>query len=493
MPATESAIVAKIYRADGSILDVSDHVYQYQGSQSVKSIGSWTLALPLRYKGKPLLEQTRGGDLVEIGFLAQPNPTKGARYYTRTLGILNQPDVRQATTRDGVQQVAILSGRSLAGWLSNETINYYLAAVLSGDAKRVLGAGGVDNGFQTAVALKNLDQALAAYLERVLFRIIGVQRPQGNIDKLLGYGITTLEGTGAYYQMWANFEGTPWGFLETYSDRPLHELYAVTLPLSKFQQMTRPTREGKQWYVNTPRAWGEDRAVPALIVRPSPFPYALPGGGGSLGDWPALPLHDFTAEGLQAGPNTSMGSYNTDKSVNVFYIYPSTLNVSDVVVKTFAPVIIHEAKYRRHGYKPLTFPTQLWANNAKKEDAPEYFRRLNWRVAGQNNRLDEMLDVTLSGRFMPWVLPGERARFWGYLGDEQSEMEGYIEAVTDVWSPNGERSTQVQVTRGLPKNLYQTPSYFANGLSEYVPVKATDKDTGRTVIAFPQRTIDRSP
>lgn len=190
-------------------------------------------------------------------------------------------------------------------------------------------------------------------------------------------------------------------------------------------------------------------------------------------------------------PNQSLGFTDTDKCVNVIYIYPSTLNVSEVVVKTFAPVIINEEKYNRHGYKPLTFPTQLWTSDARKSDTPEYFRSLNWRVAGQQNRLDEMLEANLAGRFMPWILPGERARFISPL-DGLTELEGYIEAVNDVWSPSGERTTQLTITRALPKQLYQTPAYFAHGLYEYVPLKATDKDTGRTVVAAPGRTIDVS-
>lgn len=466
MASSQSAIVAKIYRADGSTLEVSDWVQQWQCTQSVSGIATWSLALPLSLGGRPLLEQCQIGDLLEVGFYAER--AGRVEYFTRMVGEIQVADQQQAITANALQQVAVLSGPSLAGWLSSETVDYYLNAVISQEAKRALGAAGVDNGFQSAVALKRLDEALSAYLERVIFRILGVRRPQGGVKELLGYAFKTLDGTGEYYQSWAAFRGAAWGLLDTYADQPLHELFALTLPRARLQTLT---ADGG-WQRNPAREWGEDRATPVVILRPAPFPYALPGGGGHLGDWPRLPLHD-----LRDGLNAVSVRQDARDNLNTFAIYPSTFVTDQTALRVFAPTVINLEKYRRFGYRPLSYPTQLWGYNGQGEQVDAYFNALNWRVAGQNNRLDEMFSAGLNLGFSPWIYPGERVRFWAHLPDGPSALEGYVQGVTDTWGVEA-RTTRLEVVRALPLSRYTSADFFAHGLQAFAP-PGTNPDSGR--------------
>lgn len=464
MRATQSEILVKIHRADGSTLDVSDLLVQYSDHHPVNGIPIFSLALPLRYGKAPFVETIRTGDIVEVAFLAQPDPNRGARYYTAMVGVIRELGQQQAMTQNSLKQLTVISGQHLAGWLGNETINYYLAAVMRGRLETLLGAEGVYRQFLSGVLRAGgLDEAAHLFLQQIAFEVIGIKRPQGDISKLLGYRLKSLAGRGAFYATWGNYQGTAWGILDAYSDKPLHELYATTLPLEEFKQL--------DGYKNTPVTWGEDKAVPLLMLRPSPFPYALPGGGGTLGDWPRLPLHDLTQEYLLLESSEDHTADYSDKEVySAFFVNAAALSVSETFAKTYSPPVVSIPKYQRYGYRPLTWQTVLWQNTAK-ETAPEFFRSLNWRIAGQWNRMDEYAGANFSIRLAPWIKPGSRVRYYNQLGDHQSKMEGYVESVAHTFVPGGVRKTALRIIRALPVATYQTPAFFAWGLSEIKPLK----------------------
>lgn len=464
MRATQSEILVKIHRADGSSLDVSDLLVQYTDTHPVSGIPTFSLALPLRYGQAPFVETIRTGDLVEVAFLAYPDPGQQARYYTAMVGVIKELGQQQAITQNGLKQLTIASGQHLAGWLGNETINYYLAAVLTGKLDLVLGAQATYKQFMSGVIqASGLDEAAHLFLGRVAFEVIGLERPQGNIAQLLGYRLKSLEGRGAFYATWGNYQGTAWGILDAYSDKPLHELYATTLPLEEFQKL--------DGYKNTPFTWGEDRAVPLLMLRPAPFPYALPGGKGTLGEWTNLPLHDLTQESLQLESGEDHTADYSDKEVySAFFVNAAALAVSETFAKTYSPPVVSVPKYRRYGYRPLTWQTVLW-QNSDKEVAPEFFRRLNWRVAGQWNRMDEYAGANFGLRLAPWIRPGQRVRYRNQLGDHQSTMEGYVESVSHSFVPGGAKRTTLKIIRALPVSTYRNPAFFAWGLSELRPIK----------------------
>ena len=67
MRATESAITCKVYRADGSELDVSPYVQHYSDNHSIGGVPSYTVVFSPTLDGEPAIEQVDNGDLLEGG------------------------------------------------------------------------------------------------------------------------------------------------------------------------------------------------------------------------------------------------------------------------------------------------------------------------------------------------------------------------------------------------------------------------------------------
>uniref|UniRef100_A0A7C5VJD6 Uncharacterized protein n=1 Tax=Thermus caliditerrae TaxID=1330700 RepID=A0A7C5VJD6_9DEIN len=459
MRASESHIRVVVH-TDGGPLDLSDHVLAYSDRHPISGVGSFSLTLPLRVQGKPITGLARTGDLVEVGLLnwdGQTGPWGLGEYHTVMLGVIRSIGQRQALAEGRYTAVAVLAGSSLAGFLLSDSVNYYLAyGALHGLFKGLALTG--------LKGMVRLDQALATYLDQVALEVAQVARPYGSLKDLLGYAIETLDGEGLFDLIFANYEGTLWGFLEAFGERPLHEVYTAVLPEDRLRLLRGQKRVGK--------AFGPDRARAVVVVRPAPFPHGLPGGGASLGDWPRLPLHDLTPEDFMSEPaQEHTADWDDGEVANVFFVYPRALPLDETFVMTYAPAIINLDSWRRYGYRPLTWATWLWGANAPKEAAPEFFRRLNWRLAGQRNRMDEYAGAELTLRLSPHIRPGERVRVENRLGDATSVFLYYVEEVRHAFSPTGARTTTLKVSRGLPEDLYRDPGWFVAGLKEHDPLK----------------------
>ncbi len=459
-----SLLSLKVHRADNTTLDLSDRVIQYTQRESLEGFPSFSLALPLALDGAPVIETFRIGDLLEAGFTHTQDGLSYA-YRTTMVGVIQKIGQQQALTERGLTRVASVSGVGLAGFLAADSVNYWVATNLA----RVFKTAGEAR--LESLAMKRLDQALAAFMEQVAFDVLKIRRPQGDVRRLLAYCFRSLEGVGQYYLRWANFEGALWGFLDAYAEKPLHELYSLTLPLAEFERL-----EGVKPDPARLAAFGPDRAVAAVIHRPAPFPYATPDGKPTLGEWPRLPLHDLTPEHLEAGTDHS-ADWDVASVRNAFFLTPATFALDTTLQKAYIPVVVNVPKWERYGYRPLSWQTGLWGQDARGEGITEFFRALNWRVAAQHNRLEEYSGATLELRLAPWLQPGHRAKYRHYVGDDTAIFQGYITSVTHTWSPGpqGKRSTTVQLDRCTGEAIYTRDiGFFTFGLSEYNPLG--DKD-----------------
>jgi len=459
MRASESYIRVTVH-TDGGEVDLSDYVLSYADRHPVSGMGTWSLTVPLRIRGKPVTSILATGDMVRVEMLAwdgAKGPWGLGTRQTVMLGVIRSIGQRQALTEGGLTQVAVLSGSNLGGFLLSDAVNYYLAYGSLFGLFRGIAMTGLKG-------VSRLDRGLAHYLSQVAYEVAMVQRPYGSIRDLLSYAIHTVDGEGVFDLMFANYEGTLWGFLEAYSERPLHELYVAVLPQDRVGLLKGVKHLG--------RAFGPDQARAVVVVRPAPFPYGLPGGGATLGDWPSLPLHDLTDPAFFLDPAQDHTADWSDADVkNAFYVHPRALPLDETVVITWAPAIVNLGAWKRYGYRPLTWATWLWGSNANKEKAPEFFQRLNWRVAGQHNRMDEYAGAEITLRLAPHIRPGERVRVENRLGDRTSTFLYYVEEVRHEFSPTGARTTTLKVSRGLPEDLYRDPGWFVKGLREYSPLK----------------------
>ena len=342
----------------------------------------------------------------------------------------------------------------------NDTINYYLAFGSAAGYLQALALTPIDT-----VSMTRLDSALAAYMKNVAFKVLRVERPVGTIENLLGFAIKTVDGIGLFDAFWANYSGKLWEFLDTYSEKPVHELFQTILPKSRFDALPGEKNEA--------RTWGEDEAVPTLIIRPAPFPFAKPGGSGTdFSLWNALPLHDLMDPRYSLDSAADELTDSGDSGVvNFIYVYPKTLQLDETMQMTYAPPIMHDRKWKRFGFRPMSFATNLWGRDAAKEDALEFFRALNWRIAGQWNRADEFFEGKISIRLAPHIRPGERVRVNNLLGDDTTTFQYYVDAVSHSFSVEGERKTTLTLSRGLPEALYADESWFTEGYVELPPVK----------------------
>ncbi|RTG97851.1 hypothetical protein CSW25_04940 [Thermus scotoductus] len=454
---TFEAHIRAIAHTDGGALDLSDYVLSYADRHPVQGMGTWSLSLPLYIRGKPVTSLLRTGDVLEVGLLAwdgKKGPWGRGSYQTVMLGVIRSIGQRQALAPGGLTQVAVLSGSHLAGVLLGDAVNYYLAYGSLYGLFRGIAMTGLKG-------VTRLDQGLAHYLSQVAFEVAQIVRPYGGIRDLLSYALHTVDGEGAFDLMFANYEGTLWGFLEAYAERPLHELYAAILPQDRLGLLKGVKHLGK--------TFGEDHARAVIVLRPAPFPYGLPGGGGTLGEWPSLPLHDL--EGGFEPTEDHTADWSDADVKNAFYVHPRILPLDETVVITYAPAILNLDSWRRYGYRPLTWATWLWGSTANKEVAPEFFSRLNWRIAGQHNRMDEYAGAELTVRLSPHIRPGERVRVENRLGDRTSVFLYYVEEVRHTWTPTGPWTTTLRVSRGLPEAVYRDAGWFVEGLREYSPLK----------------------
>ncbi len=463
MRATESDIVVKAHLQDGSELDLSNHVHMYSDRHPIDGIPTYSLMLTPTIDGEPATEVVDNGDILEVGLVStdgRTGPHRLGQYNTTMIGTIRSVGMRQDVSQGSLRKFCQVSGSSLAGFMATDSINYYLALGSAAGYLKALALTPIDT-----IAMRRLDEALAAYLDNVAYNVMRIARPQGTIRDMLGYALESVPGVGLFDSFWANYEGTLWSFVQNYSEQPLHEVYQGIVSLERFQALG--------GIKHTPKAFGEDRAVSALVMRPRPFPHGLPGGAGSdFSAWQALPLHDLL------DPDWFLDSADdelTDKGdrevVNFVYCYPKALTLDESMQITWAPPLEHEHKWQQFGYKPLSWATNLWGHDAAKEDALEYFRMLNWRLAGQWSSMDEYFEGTVGVRLAPHIRPGERVRLNNTLGDDTTTFEYYVIEVSNTFFVRGERKTTLKLERGLPEDTYRDGSYFVDGWRELPPLR----------------------
>lgn len=467
MRATESDIAVKLHLQSGQVLDLSHLVVEYADRSSLNAFPSFGLTVPAVYpepgpfEGKPFAEFVRLGDILEVGLISTDGshgPYGLGGYRTAMVGMVQQLSLRQALSGDDLINVCVIGGSSLSGVMLNESVSYFLAY---GAAHGVFRARGL-------VPLEDLnnvrlDAALLAFTRGVAYSMLRIERPQGKLEDLLGAAFKTLDGEGVFDTAWGRYEGSFWGFLQSYADQPLHEVYATHWPLARVREFA--------GFTHLPRvSWGEDRVVPVLVIRPAPFPYSEDGGPARLDDWRALPVHDLTAADWEGSEERST-ELSASEVANFFYVYPRTFNFDEVFNLTYAPVIINDDSWKRHGYRPLSFASWLWGRGAAKEGAENYFQRLNWRLASQHNRRDEFFGGQLTMRLAPHIRVGERIKLRHRVGDDTTVALAYVSGVSHRFSVRGPRLTTLSIERGLAERFYEDGAWFVKGLIQHNPIR----------------------
>lgn len=458
----EIYLTAYAYLANGETLELSSEVLSYSDQHTVSGIPTYSLSInPATPRGRRVLELVRPGDLIEVSLQAYTGKLgqwgEGTQV-TTMIGIAQSVGTTEGLDEGSLTRRVSITGSSLGGFLMSEAINYFLALGTLEGYFRSLGLTPID-----AISFTRLDAALAAYVRNVAFNALRIERPQGGIRDLLGYAIHTVNGIGLFDFMWANYGGSLWEFLQAYGEQPLHEIYQTILPASRAPML-------RGFTSTAVRPFGLDQASPVLIVRPAPFPHGTLGGGVDLSAWQTLPLHDLSSSvRLEAVERNR--ERNAEGAVSFFSVYPKTLELDETMQLTWAPPIINDYKWRRWGYRPMSWASFLWGRDAAKEDAFEYFRELNWRVAGQHNRLDEMWSESLSVPLAPHVRVGERVRLPVRLGDETVHYQAYVEGVRHSYGSTAQSGTTLSLSRGLPEPLYQSGRWFTDRLVEYEPFR----------------------
>lgn len=440
------------HKADGTKLELP--LQRYSEQASVNGIPSFSFALSQYLDTVPTVETVRTGDIVIADFTATPDGIN-FKPYTTMVGFVREIGQRQAITEQGLTRVAHASGAHVSGWLMRDTLNYF---VLS-SAATALGL----KAFLEAdvVGVASLDVAMAALMERVAFEVLRIERPidgaMRRLRDLLGYRFESIPGQGLYYQHWGNYEGSLWGLMDAYSDKPIHELYAAQLSPSDYTAL-----EGLAW---VPRAWGDEQSIASVVLRPAPFPHAKgPGEAVDFSHWKRLPLHDLTPGHMEATHDHS-SDYSDEGVISAFFAQPSQFGNDEVKNRYLVPAVISVPKWKRYGLQVLTWQTQLWGQDAPQTQLEQFFREINWRIACQHNRMDEYAGATLNTRLAPWIRPGSRVRYKHYLGDNTAIYQGYVKAVQHDWSLQGGMST-LTVERALPEALYKDGNWFRWGLQE---------------------------
>lgn len=463
MRVTESDITVKAHLQDGSEIDLSNHVHMYSDHHPIDGIPTFSLILAPTINGRPTVLTLRVGDLIEVGLIStdgRTGPHRLGRYNTTMIGIVRGLGVRQGVGAGSLTQLCQVSGSGLGGFLASDSINYYLALGSAAGYLKALALTPIDS-----IAMRRLDQALAAYIDNVAYGVIRVKRPQGGIRELLGYAMHSVDGIGLFDQFWANYEGTLWAFLQSWSEQPLHMVYQALVSLERFQAL--------QGIKHTPTTFGEDQAVSALVMRPRSFPHGLPGGAGAdLSAWQALPLHDLLDPEWFLNVAGEKDVERGDSEVaNFIYLYPRAITLDESHALTWAPPLEHTANWERFGYRPLSWATHLWGRDAAKENAMEFFQSLNWRLAGQWNNMEQYFSGSIGIRLAPHIRPGDRVRINKVLGDDATTHQYYVEGVSHTFVVTGDRTTALMLKRGLPEATYQDAGYFIAGWRELPPIR----------------------
>ena len=313
---------------------------------------------------------------------------------------------------------------------------------------------------------QSLAKAFSTYMDKVAFIRESFTRG-GGLQNRLSYSFTSLEHRIPPVWDFALAEGTHYSILSQHLD-PLHTLYAVPMPAADVGQGVISSQAGV--------TRGEDSGSTCLVLKPYPYPFCNPGGGGDISEWTALKLHDLTQL-----PNIPIGNRSGRRSYlpvyNFFMATPRFLNLTDSVSMAGRIAVQNQKSQQDDGFAPLKFATKLMFDAHKTDDNKllEIARELSWRAAGQNNKLDAYRSGSYVVPFLPTLQPGQRALFNAPLGDVTTPLEAFIDSVTDSLNREGNSTSTIGYTRGLAPEDYRNPGYFADGLSEVEIVKPDEQ------------------
>jgi len=463
---SEYDITVVLHLADGSSIDVSNDVVQYADQHAIGTIPTWSLTLPHAYQGTPYTEFLNLGDMVEVSLINYDSRFGvAAEPYTVMVGMVQSLSTPQTTAENQASQVASLSGSSLAGPLLNESISYFLAlGYLEGLLKTFSQLPPDD------IQGKSLAEAMFNFTTRVAFTALRMERPQGTLKDLLSLAFDSVPGIGDFTLLWQQYEGSFWGFLESYSEQPLNELLIKqTRNLDAFA--------GSKSYG---RVWGEDNSTHAFIMRPTPYPHSEDGNSVNYGVWNSLPLHNLLEPSLRLHPVNQQSMTDFDDGIyNFFLTTPKAFSFDEMSSMTYAPAIINDREWKRHGYRPLTWGTYLLGEGVDKAGGAfgDFFTRLNWRLATQNNRLDGYRGGSVGIRLAPHIGIGERVLLNHIANDDTTRSMYYVKGVSHNFT-RASASTSLTLDRGLPEGAYGNDAVFLDGLALYSALGALYKNQG---------------
>lgn len=465
--AAQSGIFVKAHRQVGAPIDLSPWIHRYSDQHPLEGIPSFSLVMEDEIDGVSIFDVLTHGDLLEVGLIStdgRTGPHGLGEYHTVMVGFVRSIGVRQ-DVGDGANltRFAVVTGPAFGGVLANDSINYYMALGTLQGMFRTLAEVGIDE-----LGMVRLDKAMAAFIDRLAFGVLRIERPFGTMRDLLGFAMHSVPGEGLFDMAWGNYEGSLWQFLQTYSEPPLHELYHRVMPASELAGMAGEVQvPGYRFGTEA----GQDNAVAAIIMRPAPFPHMLPDGTVDTSAWEALPLHDLRDGkwSIESAGDSVMDKGDAEV-VNFVHVHPKTITLDETMQITWVPPLVHDATWRQFGYKPLSFATNLWGEERTLEEADDFFVTLNARLAGQFSRMNEYFAGKITVRLAPHIRPGHRIAMNLLKGDDTSEHLYYVEAVSHSFTVQGTSTTTLILGRGLHREKYEDPGWFSDGWQVYDPI-----------------------
>jgi len=445
-----SDVRVRVLTDDGE-LELTDHVLGLQVSDGLgqEALPQGNVTLP-RYRSLDANTRHPYADLIRVGDLV----TVEAYAWTGTRGgwetLLHGPVTAVAITEavnDGLQATVQLSVASMAHILAQDAIRQWMYL------GSVEGWNLVQSKLTTAEMSGTPAEVAFRYLTRVAFHH-AMYRYQGlGLADLMHLDFDGLEAVGPLFTELVAAEGTHLEIISRLLDYPFHELYVTSM------------QEGDitgRWRHLAANAPGRNNGATAVRWRAAPYPYADRSGRGVLSAWEALPLHTLEQDlHLVRGQSRA----RTDTAVrNFFMAYPALSFTDDEFLFGLGAVIAHRASIQRYGYRPMNIRTHLVHNDGQdREGVADFMFELTYRLAGQWNRLHEMMSGTLQVPFYPWIRPGERVRAPS-LWDAEELAEYHVRGRTLSWQPESGGSMTLAVERGLPVRVYEDPDWFVAGL-----------------------------
>lgn len=442
--------------SDGTTLSPVDlPVLEVSDTASIDGVQTMSLTLPGRMhlqngKAIPYAEIIRPGDMIHI----EGTLWDGVRAEEATLldGIVTEPRDSVNLADASFSHTFSLSAESMQYVLTNDTVQYY----------RYYGA---KEGFQRAWSTLNssklafkVDQLLASYMESVTFTFGVWQNGKESLRDVLGCDFKALPANAPIQYDMATQEGSHWSILSGLIDSPLHEMFCVTRDDLTVHGVGNAPKKGM----------GNLGGRTFMVLRPAPFPYATPDGVVITRDWDALPKHDLTGLNRTKNPlNNQGGARSIHAGSNFFTLYPAFEPLDETMSMSVGISVENVSSIQRVGYRPLSMKTHLLESTVKEQDLIAFSKELTWRVAAQQNRMDEMFTFNLEYPLSPKVKPGEVVRFNAPLGDSTQVFLGYVAARTHRHAIEKGGTTALSLVRCLPEQIYKTPNWFAQGLTAF--------------------------